>query len=85
MTKANHPSLTVPDQQIAVDERPLSAVKGRKGLPLRGPPNDDRVSLNLAAVECVQWVTQVQHHEVGGIDRVIDGADTHAVEQQAEQ
>jgi hypothetical protein len=41
------------------------------------------VATHLARVEGVERVAEIQHHEVRGVDDVVDGARAHAVQQRA--
>jgi 2-keto-3-deoxy-L-rhamnonate aldolase RhmA len=54
-------------------ERAKHAVERTDRLARSGAPNHDPTLVHLVQVECVEGLTQLMEHVVGGIDDVVDG------------
>ena len=54
------------------------AVQGGEGLAILRPADDDLAALHVAVVKGVHGLAVFQHHVVGDIHDVVDGADAHA-------
>ena len=70
-----HRPLVVADDQIVVREGALHAVERRELLPGLGPADVDGGAVHAVEVVRVHGVPRLEHHEVGDVDEVRDGAD----------
>ena len=70
--------MLVGDDQVIGGELADVAVQGGELLALLGPTDDDVAALHIAVVEGVHGLAVLQHHIVGDVHDVVDGADAHA-------
>ena len=70
----------VGDDEHAAVELALLAVECGELLVVGGATNDDAVSANLARVEHVQRLTQLEHDEVADVDEIVDRAEADGSE-----
>ena len=68
------------DDQVAGSEGVLLAVQSGELLPLLCPADDDLAALYIAIVKGVHGLAILQHHIVGDVHDVVDGAHAHAAQ-----
>ena len=72
--------LLVGDDEHAAAEGPLLLVEGDDLLAVAGAPNDDLPAGNARRVESMQRLAVLEHHVVGDVDDVVDGAQAYRLE-----
>ena len=73
-----HGPVFVGNDQVVGGELAHVAVQGGQLLALLGPADDDMAALHIAVVKGVHGLAVLQHHVVGDVHDVVDGADAHA-------
>ncbi len=73
-------ALGVGDDEIVRGERAIDAVEGAELLALGRAADDDLAAAEEGVIEGVDGVAELEHHEVGDVDDVVDGADPEALQ-----